>query len=195
MEDDMIRLSIRERANSIYEMIDYAIKPSTIEQILRANDSLIFKEVVNQTNEIAIPYVGKFTFKEFTGREINAVNGETVKQRDFVKTKFELGKYIKRLNVNRDCFDRIEIDTASLKPCIVFNTKAAAIRSGQKDLITCIATVYQHEFKLSGRVELFNEEQLSSFTTDMQRLSSSNPKTYDDMKPFIQTILAFEEWI
>lgn len=191
----MERYSIAERAKALYELLNYAINPSTIEQILRANDSLIFKEVVNQTNEIAIPYVGKFTFKEFTGREINAVHGETVKQRDFVKTKFELGKYIKRLNVNRDFFDRIEIDADSLKPCIVFNTKAVAIRSGQKDLIGCIAAVYQHEFKLSGRVELFNEEQLSTFTADMQRLTSSNPKTYDDITPFIQTVLAFEEWI
>ncbi|ANS76987.1 hypothetical protein AWM70_22350 [Paenibacillus yonginensis] len=191
----MERYSIAERAKALYELLNYAINPSTIEQILRANDSLIFKEVVNQTNEIAIPYVGKFTFKEFTGREINAVHGETVKQRDFVKTKFELGKYIKRLNVNRDCFDRIEIDADSLKPCIVFNTKAAAIRSGQKDLIGCMTAVYQHEFKLSGRVELFNEEQLSTFTADMQRLTSSNPKTYDDITPFIQTVLAFEEWI
>ena len=191
----MNRLSIRERANSIYKMIDYSIKPSNIEQILRANDSLIFREIVNQTNEIAIPYVGKFTFKNFTGREISAVHGETVKQRDFVKTKFELGKYIKRLNVNRDCFDRIEIDANTLKPCIVFNTKAAAILSGHRDLIGCIATVYQHEFKLSGKVELFNEEQLTAFSDGMQELSSSNPKSYGDIEPFIQTILAFEEWI
>ncbi|QGG57881.1 hypothetical protein [Paenibacillus sp. B01] len=191
----MQRLSVNERSNHLFNLLGFAVSEHDIARILRANDSLIFKEVVNQTNEIAIPYVGKFAFKEFTGREINAVHGETVKQRDFVKTKFELGKYIKRLNVNRNCFDRIEIDADSLKPCIVFNTKAAAIRSGQKDLIGCIATVYQHEFKLIGRVELFNEEQLSSFTADMQHISSSNPKAYDDISPFIQTVLAFEEWI
>ncbi|GGH70170.1 hypothetical protein GCM10008014_54330 [Paenibacillus silvae] len=183
----MQRLSVNERSNHLFNLLSFAVSEHDIARILRANVSLIFKEVVNQTNEIAIPYVGKFTFKEFTGRKINAVHGETVKQRDFVKTKFELGKYIKRLNVNRDFFNRIEIDADSLKPCIVFNTKAVAIRSGQEDLIGCIAP--------STRVELFNEEQLSTFTTDMQQLSSSNPKTYDDIKPFIQTILTFEEWI
>ncbi|WP_079695702.1 MULTISPECIES: hypothetical protein [unclassified Paenibacillus] len=112
-----------------------------------------------------------------------------------MKTKFEFGKYVKRLNVNTNCSDRIEIDADSLMPCIFFNNKLDVIRSGQEDLIGCIATVYQHEFRLSGRDELFNEKQLLTFATDMQQLSSSNPKAYDDISPFIQTALAFKEWI
>ncbi|SFM12384.1 hypothetical protein SAMN03159341_11743 [Paenibacillus sp. 1_12] len=191
----MDRLSVDERSKHLFNLLNFTVNQTEIARILRANDSLIFKEVVNQTNEIPIPYVGKFTFKDFTGREISAVHGETVKQRDFVKTKFELGKYIKRLNVNRDCFDRIEIDTESLKPCIIFNSKASAIRSGQKELIDCMIVVYQHEFKLSGKVELFNEEELISFTAAMQKLSQDEPKINNNIAPFIQTILAFEEWI
>ncbi len=191
----MERYSISERAKILFELLGHSVKTSTIEQILRANDSLIFQEVINQSNEVAIPYTGKFTFRDFIGREINSFNVEVVRQKDFVKSKFEFGKYVKRLNINRDCFHRIEIDQSSLKPCIIFNSKAAAIISGQKELLNCLTTVYQHDFKLSGKVELFNEEELSQFTNAMEQLLQSNPTIHKQIEPFIESILAFKEWV